>query len=141
MRHGTNTEANFYKGVPIEHRERVKYHQAWISSNPNNTDPVEPFIPNVIANITKTDDYVFFKLDIDSLGVETGVVDYYLSDEGSGHLQYLDEFAWEHHVRGNHIMARRGWCPGACDRSKSLKESYEYFLSMRKKGIRAHSWV
>ena len=68
-------------------------------------------------------------------------LNYYLSDEGSGHLQYLDEFAWEHHVRGNYIMARRGWCPGACDRSKSLKQSYEYFLAMRMKGIRAHSWV
>ena len=138
---GTNPEATFYKDVPNEYRERVQYHQAWVSSNPNSTDPAKPFIPNVIANITKTDDYVFFKLDIDSLGIETGVVDFYLSNEGIDHVQHVDEFAWEHHVRGNYIMARRGWCPGACDRSKSLKQSYEYFLSLRKKGIRAHSWV
>ena len=138
---GSNPEAMFYKDVPNEYRKYVHYHQAWVSSNPNENDPAKPFIPEVIAKITRPEDYVFFKLDIDSLGIETGVVEYYLSDEGSAHIRYLDEFVWEHHVRGNYIMARRGWCPGACDKSKSLIDSYEYFISMRRKGVRAHSWV
>ena len=137
----SNPETNFYKGVPSNYKPKVHYHQAWVSSNPNEPDPAKPFIPRVIAKTAKPEDYVFFKLDIDALGIETNMVEHYLSEEGSNHLAYLDEFAWEHHIRGNYIMARRGWCPGTCDRTKSLKDSYEYFLKLRQKGVRAHSWV
>jgi len=137
---GTTTEKSFYADVPPERREAVRYHQAWISSDPAETDPNKPFLPRIIRNATTEADYVFFKLDIDSLGIETGTVDHLLSPDNED-LDYIDEFAWEHHVRSNYIMAKRGWCPGSCDYSKNMLDSYNYFLRLRQKGVRAHSWT
>jgi hypothetical protein len=89
-----------------------------------------------------------------------------LADEDTN----VDEIAWEHHgmwarsiqevppvlvvlvmslmhnspyvfmlkVAGNYLM-KLAWGPHAAQ--LTLRESYEYFLKMRNKGIRAHSWI
>jgi len=56
-----------------------------------------------MSNNTGQEDYVFFKLDIDSGEIEGGTVDFILSS--SEDIQQVTEFVWEHHVAGNYIMA------------------------------------
>jgi len=55
---GTNSEATFYNSVPDEYKNYVHYHQAWVSSNSNETDPAKPFIPTVISKTTRPEDYL-----------------------------------------------------------------------------------
>ena len=101
--------------------------------NPN--DP-QPFVPAIIKSMTKKEDYFLFKLDIDSRVVKRGTVDHLLSN--SEDLSYVDEFLWEHHVGGNYLM-RYAWKNDTDD--LTIHDSYQYFLCLRQKGVRAHSWV
>ena len=64
-------------------------------------------------------------------------MEYLLSDDNDD-LSYIDEFVWEHHV-DNYLMAF-AW-KRSQDMTKSIADSYEYFLRLRHKGVRAHSWV
>ena len=130
---GSTTPTDFYKTVPTEYRARTHFHQQWIASSSNK----DPFVPTVIRQTTNKEDYVLFKLDIDNGPVETGTVDHLLSDDNDD-LDWIDEFVWEHHV-DNYIMRR--WWKGSWDKSLSIADSYQYFLRLRQKGVRAHSWV
>lgn len=129
---GGTTIAKFQATVPPEWRSRTHFHQEWISTSPTK----QPFVPDVIRSLTSKEDYVVFKLDIDSKSVETAIVEYLL--EHHEDLKYIDEFVWEHHV-DNYIMAPN-W-KKTQDMTKSIADSYQYFLKLRKLGVRAHSWV
>lgn len=121
----------FYNTVPAEWKDKTEYHQAYISTDPFQT----PFVPTVIEQKTSKDDYVVFKLDIDSKAVETKVVEFLLDWKFLG---LVDEFLWEHHVN-NYLMAPN-W-GDAQDMTKSIADSYKYFLRLRQLSVRAHSWV
>lgn len=119
-----------------------------------------PFLPAEIEDKLSANDYVVFKLDIDAPDVENRIVDYML---GWHNVGLVDEFLWEQHVT-NYLMASR-WkgsqvlfetMPNAAnelpppqpadtnilqDATKSIADSYNYFLRLRKLGVRAHSWV
>jgi hypothetical protein len=129
---GGTTVAKFEATVPQEWRSRTHFHQDWISTSPDK----QPFVPDVIRSTASKEDYVVFKLDIDSKAVETAIVDYLLTHTEA--LEYIDEFVWEQHV-DNYIMAP-AWAHTQ-DMSKSIADSYQYFLKLRKLGVRAHSWV
>jgi len=126
---GKTPSTEFYSTVPSEWKSRVKYHHEWISTTPLQ----QPFVPSVIHHTTSSEDYVVFKLDIDSNSVETAIVEYMLKWE---HLDLIDEFLWEHHVN-NYLMAPN-WRESQ-DMSKTIADSYEYFLALRHRGVRAHS--
>lgn len=128
---GSTPSARFYSTVPATWKGRTDYHQEWISTKPDK----HPFVPSVIKAKVKNSDYVVFKLDIDSKAVETSIVDYLLSWDD---LDLVDEFLWEHHVK-NYLMAP-AWAASQ-DMSMSIADSYQYFLKLRKRGVRAHSWV
>lgn len=133
--------SHFYKSVPDNWKKLVEYRQIYISSSKEEDSDDSPFLPSVIERSARPEDYIMFKLDIDSPRVEAGSVDYILANAAT---TPIDEFFWEHHVKGNYILARGYWKQDF-RRSKSphvtLKESYEYFLKLRQLGIRAHSWV
>lgn len=129
---GGTTVAKFEATVPQEWRSRTHFHKDWISTSPDK----QPFVPDVIRSTASKEDYVVFKLDIDSKAVETAIVDYLLTHTEA--LEYIDEFVWEHHV-DNYIMAPN-W-GNTQDMTKSIADSYQYFLKLRKLGVRAHSWV
>lgn len=130
---GTTKPEMFYASVPEEFKKRTHYNQQYIASSP---DKKEPFVPSVIKSLAKKNDYVMFKLDIDSGNVERGTVEHLLSHPQD--LAYIDEFLWEHHVEGNYLM-KHAWKNSTDD--MSVHDSYQYFLRLRQKGVRAHSWV
>ena len=129
---GGTTVAKFEATVPQEWRSKTHFHQDWISTSPDK----QPFVPDVIRSTVSKEDYVVFKLDIDSKSVETAVVDYLLTHPEA--LEYIDEVVWEQHVN-NYLMA--GNWGHTQDMSKTIADSYTYFLKLRKLGVRAHSWV
>jgi hypothetical protein len=123
----------FYATVPDDYKNRTYYYQEYILSSPSMNGT---FLPFVMGNMTGLEDYVFFKLDIDSGEIERGTVDFILSS--SDDIQHVTEFVWEHHVAGNYIMAP-SW--GVSVENATIYESYNLFLWMRQRGIRAHSYV
>jgi hypothetical protein len=128
---GSTYNSTFYKTVPSEWVSKTTYHQQLISTSPATT----PFLPAIIALKTRPSDYVVFKLDIDSKSVESVITDYMIKWDK---LNLIDEFVWEHHV-DNYLMAP-SW-GDTQDMTKSIADSYSYFLILRQKGVRAHSWV
>lgn len=131
----TTEATKFYETVPQEYKLIANYQQCAVSSQPQDHSKEHPFLPYLIKEKAKDDDYVLFKLDIDSPHVENGNIDFILQDEDT----HIDELVWEHHVAGNYLMTEWG-DPKLLDQV-SLRGSYDYFLKMRQKGIRAHSWV
>jgi len=139
----------FYESVPLEYRGKAHYQKCAVSSQPEDHSKDHPFLPIVIKETTTEDDYVLFKLDIDSPQVESGNIDYILRElknininsgtDSTTKQLHIDELFWEHHISGNYLMTEWG-DPSQLD-SISLRESYYNFLQMRQKGIRAHSWV
>ncbi len=101
-------------------------------------DPDNPL--TFIKELTKAEDYVVFKLDIDTPAVEVALVQQLMDDEDL--LELIDEFYFEHHVSGS-PMQWHGW--GNLTTSKvtlgRIEDSYNIFTFLRERGVRAHSWV
>merc|ERR1712157_227435 len=100
---GSTAQERFMATVPQEYKSRMQFQQAWVTSNADDHTDDTPFLPIVIQSLTNKEDYVLFKLDIDSGKVELGIVDYML-DSGNDSLQHIDEFVFEHHVEGNYLL-------------------------------------
>eukprot|EP01134_Creolimax_fragrantissima_P005201 CFRG5201T1 len=83
----------------------------------------------------KEEDFVVFKLDIDTPVVETPLARQLLDPEVA---KLIDEYYFEDHVSGN-PMEHYGWTTS--EKDHDLANSIEYFYKLRKLGIRAHSWV
>lgn len=135
---GSTSVEEFRKDVPEEWKERTVYYNEWIATSPaNSVEEGRPFLPTIIRETTLKSDYVLFKLDIDSKAVETAIIEHLL-DPGNDDLEYIDELVWEHHV-DNYLM-NPNWAD-TIDESKSIADSYQYFIRLRQRGVRAHSWV
>ncbi len=127
----------FAQSVPASVKDHVHYQQCAVTSDPRNHSLATPFLPTVIAEKTMAEapnTYIFFKLDIDSGGIENAQIDYILNDRNNT----IDELAYEHHTAGNYLMARTWGFP---KNTGTLFDSYQVFLKLRQKGIRAHSWI
>lgn len=125
--------STFYQELPPD--MKVFYQKCTVSGRPEEGSDMHPFIPNMINRQAISDDYVLFKLDIDEPAVEKGIVEFILQDEAT----LISELVWEHHISGNYLMNEWG-SPASRDQA-TLRESYDYFLRLRQKGIRAHSYV
>ena len=90
--------------------------------------------------LTKVEDYVVFKLDIDAPFVEIALVRQIMDDPQL--ISLIDEFYFEHHVTGS-PMQWHGWgnltALGAP--LGDIQDSYDIFTFLRETGMRAHSWV
>merc|ERR1712157_7472 len=118
-------QETFMATVPQEYQSRMQFQQAWVSSNADDHTDDTPFIPIVIKSLTNKEDYVLFKLDIDSGQIELGNVDYMLHPDNDS-LQYIDEFVFEHHVQGNYLL-KPHWGKTVAE-GVTLHESYQMFL-------------
>jgi hypothetical protein len=82
----------------------------------------------------RPEDYVVVKLDIDTPEVENPLIEQILDDPSLQTL--LDEVFFEHHV--NTKAMHRYW--GLSNSPITLKDTYRNFTSLRRKGVRMHSW-
>jgi hypothetical protein len=88
----TTPPKDFYQTVPPHFQNKTIYRQCAVASFADQETIDHPFLPNEIARIAKPDDFVFFKLDIDSPDVEDGSILYILNN-----TVHIDELFWEHH--------------------------------------------
>jgi hypothetical protein len=140
----TTSPDEFYKSIPTSFwSNRTTYQQGYVSSRLEDDAPATPFIPKFIQHHATVRDYVIFKLDIDSPGVEEANIEYLVDNVANNAHLWIDELFWEHHVYENPIMRlnwySQGWTANQTD--PTMRGSYNLFLKMRKMGIRAHSWV
>ena len=128
--------SNQWDGVPADIKRKTSWFNIPVTTGVGDADNPLTFI----KHLTKPEDFVVFKLDIDSPLVEIALVKQLMADPQL--IELVDEFYFEHHVSGS-PMQRHGWGDlqnSAADLS-TLPESYELFTFLREHGIRAHSWV
>ena len=90
---------------------------------------------NLIKQICKPEDFVVFKLDIDSK-FEINIVNQLLNDTEL--LALVDDFYYEHHVR-NDVMRMHGLGKTSNQRY-TLKAWYDMVTRARRQGLRMHFW-
>ncbi|GBF93703.1 hypothetical protein Rsub_06806 [Raphidocelis subcapitata] len=104
---------------------------------PATTDTKDPsHAVNILKSLAKPGDFVVFKLDIDAAAVEIPILKALTEDPEA--VKLVDEFFFEHHVN---FPPMRPYWGGTLDEGIGLAESMQLFLEIRKKGVRAHSWV
>lgn len=89
------------------------------------------------------EDFCVFKLDIDRPGMERQLAAQVLEETERLGRPLVQEFIFEHHVRGP--MEDFGWSwtffKAGETPSETYADSYAMFTAMREAGIRAHSWI
>ena len=122
--------------IPADIKRKTSWYNIPASATVGHADNPLTFI----KALTKPEDFVVFKLDIDTPEVEVSLVQQLMNDTELHTL--IDEFYFEHHVKGS-PMQWHGW--GDLRRHETplndIQDSYEVFYYLREKGIRAHSWV
>jgi len=103
---------------------------------------------NFITLMAKSDDYVVVKLDIDNNFIENSLIMQIIENRTISEL--IDEIFWENHVIGHPVAHFGAWVaplplkpPLSTDINshQNLSSSYNIFMELRHRGIRAHSWV
>ena len=118
-----------------------------------------------LRSVATVDDFVVVKLDVDTISVESDLVEQLLEQtQEAGELRALiDEFYYEHHVIGSpmahswqptfdvflrerpELKEAAGWRRRrdrkGNEQLATLNDSYAMFTRLRQAGIRAHSWV
>ncbi len=110
-----------------------------IAASHNHSEPGS--ILRMIEQIAHEDDFVSFKLDIDTPSIEVPIFLEILRNEEYSKL--IDEFFFELHFRCEFLMYC-GWrdkMPEYVDGFRlERSETMKAFQSLRYKGIRAHIW-
>ncbi len=118
--------------VPVFH-----FFNTYVSANVKDAHSVL----RVIKQVALEEDFVAFKLDIDTPEVEIPIVQQIVADESLHRL--VDEFFFELHFRCE-IMMYCGWRDQMPVEYNGLRlnrpHAMELFSTLRQKGIRAHVW-
>ena len=109
-----------------------------IPANSEKDNPNNPW--TFVREITKAEDFVAVKIDIDNPEIEIELVLQLLNDPVL--LDLVDEFYFEHHVNGS-PMQYQGWGDLRFQNVShpGVEHSYKIFETLRDRGVRAHSWV
>jgi hypothetical protein len=91
---------------------------------------------NILLAKVRPDDTVLVKIDFDTSILEAQLVDTILQFPELFHT--IDELFYEHHVRMPYMY--RYW-RGMYNASLTITDSIDVFRELRRRGIRAHSWV
>lgn len=124
--------------VPVSWAKKLNFYNIGVSTNPSDKihNPV-----SLLFRLCAPRDYCVFKLDIDNPRMENMLVDQLTRElvrrQKTGGEPILDEFFWEHHVKG--MMECHGW--GECVSNETFVESYARFARLRELGVRAHSYI
>jgi hypothetical protein len=119
----------YWEGMPLHLLGRTSFYNTYASSDVSSKwNPL-----NLLQSVATVNDFVFFKLDIDTPSVEMPLIEQILNNTSFSNL--IDIFFFEHHVDIPEM--RRFWGE---DLQMTLHDSYEIFTQLRRKGIRAHSY-
>jgi hypothetical protein len=109
------------------------YHWFNIPASPSEDNWDNPL--NHLRAVAKKEDYVLFKLDIDTNPVEEAMVRQLLASPDL--LELIDDFYWEHHVNFQPMAPM--W--KMTRSSTTMNDSLAMFSALRQAGVRAHSWT
>eukprot|EP01038_Epipyxis_sp_PR26KG_P008049 gene8049-10905_t len=128
---------NYWKLVPSLWKPYWHFHNIPITSGLN--DPDSPL--KYISQIATPQDFVSFKLDIDHPDSEMPIALSILQNDDFSSL--IDEFFFELHFRCE-VMTSCGWGKRVPIESHGLlldrPTVLQFFIDLRRKGIRAHIW-
>jgi len=128
----------FTKTIPGPLKNVVSYeYRPSLAMSPKDHSEMTPFLPLWILRnrpSPNSDSYVLFTMDVDSPQLEEATALFIMEQDAN----IVDEVLWEHNVRGNYLMSDYF---GDRTVDATLRESYQFFLLMRQRGVRAHSWV
>lgn len=128
---------DFWDHVP--HRYIGLYHFFNAPISPDSTSRHSP--TRLIKQLTSPEDFVSFKLDVDTPAVEIPIVLELLNNTELHPL--IDEFFFELHFRCE-VMRDCGWGYGMPENFEGLQldrpSALKLFRDLRMKGIRAHFW-
>lgn len=91
---------------------------------------------NMILSLAEPDDYVILKLDFDNYKLERRMLDTIFEHEALQNR--IDELFFEHHVSVEPLLA---WWGRTASTTEWQNTSLWLFTELRRRGIRAHSWV
>ena len=134
-----HTPEEIYKDVPQAMRRVLTYHNVPVDPAPGAThNPLR-----LLKEEAGPDDFVVFKIDIDTIPIEIALLEQILADPDASRL--IDELYFEDHVI-NSPMMEKGWIYTIRAKENNattrlLSDSYDSFRRLREMGIRAHSWV
>lgn len=121
-----------WRQVPEDVQPRYQwYNQPLNSSRASWNNPL-----NHLLHHASHDDVVFLKVDFDQVRIEADIVRTVI--ERPELYSQIDELFFEHHVKLGPMT--RLWTTRA-DKSMKARDSIGLFMSLRRLGIRAHSWV
>lgn len=121
---------NIYATLPAHLFARYTYINLGIDRDPKSPLNLWTFVRSVARPI----DRVIVKLDIDNTGIERELFKQLLHDDEL--VSLVDEMFFEDHT--NVLAMRRWWKNSTAGRL--LEDSYVDFLSLRRRGVRMHSW-
>jgi hypothetical protein len=132
---------DWWRTVPTNFNTRLHFRNVPVSADvDSDANPL-----NVLRDVAMPDDFVAFKLDIDTNAVEIPIALQLASDPEL--LGLVDEFFFELHFYCP-VMSRAGWGstmsvpPGYEGRLELTRVgALDYFTKLRERGIRAHFWV
>ena len=91
---------------------------------------------NSILESFDEDDFIVFKLDVDTATVEHPLAQQILNGGANGtYHRLIDQFYFEHHV---HLLEIAPWWGKSMN--GTIKDSLDLFYGLRSKGIPAHFW-
>lgn len=127
----------FWEEVPALLREKYHFYNTPMTSDLNGgNSPLR-----MIKSIANENDFVSFKLDIDSHVVEIPTVLHLLNDKDLHKL--VDEFFFEYHFRCEFMM-RLGWGSGMSETFSGeylrRHDAMLLFQKLRHLGVRSHFW-
>jgi hypothetical protein len=129
--------ADFWSRVPAQILPDFHFYNTRVSENVEDSNS----ILRIIKQVARPEDFVSWKLDIDTPEVEIPIVLQLASDAAFSSL--VDEFFFELHFRCE-ILMYCGWKNLMPEEYLGLRldrpHAMDLFAALRRKGIRAHVW-
>jgi hypothetical protein len=121
---------DIFRDIPKKLLHKISYYNVPVEKDPNGLhNPIR-----VLKEAATIGDYVVVKLDIDNGPIEMSLMKQLMADDAA--IKLVDELFFEQHTSGSPMI--QYWGGSVIG---DIVESYELFSQLRKRGIRAHSWV
>ena len=124
-----NVTPQYWEGMPLNFLKNTHFFNFPVSADIESPRSAL----RLLQEVARPDDYVVFKLDIDTPEVEIPIINEIIARPDLASL--IDVLFFEHHV--DYPEMRRIWGSGL---SQTLADSYTLFRKLRELGIRAHSY-